>query len=92
MKPKNHLMLLKIVIFGLLVLSQMNIGMAQDVEVYIEPDQCYLGGEIRIYGFVKPKPRGTTYARLEFLTPRSGKTITERVPANKNGTRRRPCF
>ncbi|UCH92799.1 MAG: hypothetical protein JSV88_21225 [Candidatus Aminicenantes bacterium] len=85
MKPKNHLMLLKIVIFGLLVLSQINIGMAQDVEVYIEPDQCYLGSEVRIYGFVKPKPRGTTYARLEFLTPQSGKTITRRVQANTNG-------
>jgi len=59
--------------------------MAQDVEVYIEPDQCYLGGEIHIYGFVKPKPSGSTYARLEFLPPQSGKTITHRVKANTNG-------
>jgi len=85
MKTKKHLLLLKIVIFGLLVFSQINIGMAQDVEVYIEPDQCYLGGEIHIYGFVKPKPSGSTYARLEFLPPQSGKTITHRVKANTNG-------
>lgn len=85
MKIKKHLLLLKIVIFGLLVLSQINIGMAQDVEVYIEPDQCYLGSEIHVYGFIKPKPRGSTYARLEFLSPQSGKTITHRVKANNNG-------
>ncbi|MFQ6084306.1 MAG: hypothetical protein ACE5WD_13240 [Candidatus Aminicenantia bacterium] len=69
---------------GIFLFSMVVNGQSQDVEVYVEPGQSYLGEEIRIFGFVKPNP-GPTYARLELLKPVSGEMITEKVRAKSSG-------
>ena len=58
---------------------------AQDAEVNAEPAECYLGQEIRVFGFVKPGGGGRTSVTLTFTPPAAGAPtpIVERVQAER---------
>jgi hypothetical protein len=51
----------------------------------LEPNRCYLGGTIKIFGWVKPGASGSAQMNLEFFPPRSGATIKHSVATRPNG-------
>lgn len=53
--------------------------------INLEPDHCYLGGTIKIFGWVKPGASGSVQVNLEFFPPRSGASIKHSVATRPNG-------
>lgn len=51
----------------------------------LEPDRCYPGGAIRVFGWVKPEASGSAQVNLEFFPPRSEPTIRHVVTTSPNG-------
>jgi len=53
--------------------------------INLEPERCYLGGIIKIFGWVKPDAAGSTQVNLEFFPPQSVRTIKHSVSTQPNG-------
>lgn len=68
-----------------IILSFASRAAAQDMELYIEPDKCYLGGEVRLFGFVKPDAKGSADIKVDFKKPVSGQTIIRQLKTDSNG-------
>lgn len=59
-------------------------GHTQDL-INIEPDQCFTGGKVKIFGWVKPDHPAPTQVALEFTKPLSGLKITKTVTTQPDG-------
>ena len=53
--------------------------------VNLEPDRCYLGGTIKVFGWVKPGASGSVQVNLEFFPPGSMTSIKHTVSTRPNG-------
>lgn len=58
---------------------------AQQDLVNVEPERCFTGGTIEVFGWVKPNHPGNTFVNLDFFKPVSGKKISEKVRTNAKG-------
>ena len=53
--------------------------------INLEPDRCYVGSIIKVFGWVKPGESGSVQVNLEFFPPRSGTSIKHSVATRPNG-------
>jgi hypothetical protein len=53
--------------------------------INLEPERCYLGSTIKVFGWVKPGASGPVQVNLEFFPPRSGTSIKHTVTTRPNG-------
>ena len=53
--------------------------------IAVEPERCFLGGTIRVHGFVKPASASPAPVTLRFTPPVSGDAITRSVPVEADG-------
>lgn len=71
-------------IFICLLLPHFTLSQNPDL-INIEPERCYLGGTIKVFGWVKPGASGPVQVNLEFFPPQAGTSLKHMVSTRPNG-------
>ncbi len=74
-----------ILLFSMLLLPAAKAAQVDQDLVNVEPTRCFLGGTIKVFGWVKPNHPAATFVNLEFSKPVSGKISSEKVRTEPNG-------